>query len=317
MTRNWWIETHNAAGGHRTSSATVHLDAGTAYRIRAEYVQRGWRRRRRVGLDASCRTLLTEAVNTAKNSDLAILCLGLNSRLEGEESPIQIPGFEHGDRTAIGLPEPQEKLLEAVLDTGKPVIVVLLNGSALTVNAAKQRAAAILETWYGGQEGGAAIARTLCRREQSRWPIACHFLRVCRSIAAIDDYAMKDRTYRYFTGQALYPFGYGLSYSVFRYSHIRIEPLPDGQFEITARVKNDSRRAGDEVTQLYVTAMSDAKPELKGFIRTHIPANQSRNVRFVLKGVGLKGGMVDVGGGQPHEGQSVSLSSAQELNMRQ
>jgi beta-glucosidase len=299
-------ETRNAAGGHRTSSATVHLDAGTAYRIRAEYVQRGGGGGVELVWTPPAGTLLTEAVNTAKNSDLTILCLGLNSRLEGEESPIQIPGFEHGDRTALGLPEPQEKLLEAVLDTGKPVIVVLLNGSALTVNAAKQRAGAILETWYGGQEGGAAIARTLSGENNPAGRLPVTFYESVNQLPPFSDYAMKNRTYRYFTGQALYPFGYGLSYSVFRYSHIKMNALADGQFEITARVKNDSRRAGDEVTQLYVTAPNE-KPELKAFIRTHFAGGQSRSVRFLLNGVGLKGGMVTLGGGHPHDGQSISV----------
>jgi beta-glucosidase len=299
-------ETRNAAGGHRTSSATVHLDAGTAYRIRAEYVQRGGGGGVELVWTPPAGTLLTEAVNTTKNSDLTILCLGLNSRLEGEESPIQIPGFEHGDRTALGLPEPQEKLLEAVLDTGKPIIVVLLNGSALTVNAAKQRAGAILETWYGGQEGGAAIARTLSGENNPAGRLPVTFYESVNQLPPFSDYAMKNRTYRYFTGQALYPFGYGLSYSVFRYSHIKMNALADGQFEITARVKNDSRRAGDEVTQLYVTAPNE-KPELKAFIRTHFAGGQSRSVRFLLNGVGLKGGMVTLGGGQPHDGQSISV----------
>ncbi len=109
-------------------------------------------------------TLMDEAAAVAKNADLAIVCLGLNSRLEGEESPIDIPGFSHGDRTDIHLPQGQERLLETVLDSGKPVIVVLVNGSALAVNLAKQRAKAIIEAWYGGEAGGTAIANTLCGR---------------------------------------------------------------------------------------------------------------------------------------------------------
>ncbi len=300
-------ETRKAAGGHRTASARVHLEAGTTYHIRAEYAQRDGGGGVELIWTPPAGTLLSEAVNTVRDSDVAIVCVGLNSRLEGEESPIQIPGFSHGDRTAIGLPEPQAKLLEAVLDTGKPVIVVLLNGSALAVSAAKQRAAAILEAWYGGQEGGTAIARTLAGDNNPAGRLPVTFYESVDQLPAFDDYAMKGRTYRYFTGQPLYPFGYGLSYSTFHYSDIRSNALPNGQTEITARVKNDSRRAGDEVTQLYVAA-GGARPELKGFIRTHLAAGQSKSVRFLLPGAGLQGAMVSVGGGQPGTAGSLSLT---------
>lgn len=298
-------QTRNAAGGHRTSSVEVHLEAGTVYHLRAEYVQREGGGGVELVWAPLAGALRDEAVDTVKNSDLAIVCVGLNSRLEGEESPIQIPGFAHGDRTAIGLPESQEKLLEAVFDTGKPVVVVLLNGSALAVNTAKQRAAAILEAWYGGEEGGAAIARTLTGENNPAGRLPVTFYESVDQLPPFDDYAMKGRTYRYFTGQPLFPFGYGLSYSTFRYSNIKWNALPDGQFEITARVKNDSRRAGDEVSQLYAAA-PNSKPQLKGFIRTHFAAGQSRSVRFVLNGAGLEGGVVTVGGGQPGRGESVS-----------
>jgi beta-glucosidase len=186
-------------------------------------------------------------------------------------------------------------------------VVVLLNGSALAVNTAKQRAAAILETWYGGQEGGAAIARTLAGENNPAGRLPVTFYESVDQLPPFSDYAMKDRTYRYFTGQPLYPFGYGLSYSVFRYSNIKMNSLPDGQVEITARVKNDSRRAGDEVTQLYVTAPY-GKPELKGFIRTHFAGGQSRSVRFLLNNVRFNGAMVTVGGGHPSAAESVSAS---------
>jgi len=285
----------------------LHLEAGTTYHIRAEYAQRDGGGGVELVWTPPAGALLSEAVNTVRNSDVAIVCVGLNSRLEGEESPIQIPGFAHGDRTAIGLPEPQEKLLEAVLDTGKPVIVVLLNGSAVAVNVAKQRAAAILETWYGGQEGGAAIARTLAGDNNPAGRLPVTFYESVDQLPAFDDYAMKGRTYRYFTGQALYPFGYGLSYSTFHYSGIRSNALPNGQTEITTRVKNDSRRAGDEVAQLYVAA-GGSRPELKGFIRTHLSAGQSGSVRFLLPGAGLQGAVVSVGGGQPGTAGSLSLT---------
>jgi beta-glucosidase len=154
-------DSSRSAGGYRTVTKKIHLEAGKSYQARVEYVQHEGGSGVELVWAPPPDAALAEAVEAAKQSDLAILCIGLNSRLEGEESPIQIPGFAHGDRTNIDLPEPQESLLKAVLDTGKPVVVVLLNGSALAVNTASQRAAAILEAWYGGQEGGSAIANSL------------------------------------------------------------------------------------------------------------------------------------------------------------
>ena len=147
-------DSRRAAGGHRTLTKTVHLEAGKSYQVRAEYVQQEGGAGVELIWAPPADAALAEAIETAKQADLTILCIGLNSRLEAEESPTEIPGFAHGDRTNIDLPDPQEKLMKAVLDIGKPVIVVLLNGSALAVNTAQKSAGAILEAWYGGQEGG-------------------------------------------------------------------------------------------------------------------------------------------------------------------
>ena len=140
---------------------------------------------------------------------------------------VQIPDFSGGDRTNIDLPEPQQKLLEGVLDAGKPTIVVLVNGSALAVNTAKDRAGAILETWYGGQEGGTAIADTLAGDNNRAGRLPVTFYESVDQLPAFDDYSMKGRTYRYFTSEPLFPFGYGLSYSEFRYSDIAVRPGPE------------------------------------------------------------------------------------------
>ena len=139
----------------------IELEAGKSYQLRVEYSQTGGGGGLEVVWTPPADAALQGALELAKRSDLAILCVGLNSRLEGEESKLVIPGFEGGDRTDIRLPEPQRMLVEAVLDTGKPVIVVLVDGSALAINLAKERAQAILESWYGGQEAGTAIAKTL------------------------------------------------------------------------------------------------------------------------------------------------------------
>ena len=241
-------DSRRAAGGHRVISKNVHLEAGKAYPVRAEYVQQDGGSGVELIWAPPADAALTEAVETAKQSDVAILCLGLNSRLEAEESPTQIPGFAHGDRTSIDLPEPQEKLLNAVLDTGKPVIVVLLNGSALAVNTAQKRAAAVLESWYGGQEGGKAIANTLAGDNNPAGRLPVTFYASTDQLPPFDDYSMQGRTYRFFTGKPLYPFGYGLSYSAFEYSKLTVKNAPVGKlwvFRARAQyIRHCRRRSG-------------------------------------------------------------------------
>jgi beta-glucosidase len=238
---------------------------------------------------------LAEAVETTRQSDLAILCIGLNSRLEGEESPIQIPGFAHGDRTNIDLPEPQEKLLNAVLDTGKPVVVVLLNGSALAVTTANQRAAAILEAWYGGQEGGNAIANTLAGENNPAGRLPLTFYQSTEQLPPFSDYSMKNRTYRFFTGNPLYPFGFGLSYSTFEYSNLHLQKAPGGKLAVSVRVRNRSQIAGDEVAQLYMGS-AGAAAWLKGFQRVHFAPGQSSELHWTLAPEDIHGNIVTVGG---------------------
>jgi beta-glucosidase len=232
-----------------------------------------------------------------KQSGLAIVCIGLNSRLEGEESPIDIPGFAHGDRTDIRLPAQQEKLLEAVLDTGKPTIVILLNGSALAVNVAKQRAAAILEAWYGGEEGGHAIARTLSGKNNPAGRLPVTFYESLDQLPPFDDYSMKNRTYRYFTGTPLYPFGYGLSYSKFEYSDFAVKPGSGAKSEVSSRVKNVSARDGDEVVEFYL--QSPGARELRGFRRIHLKAEESRRIAFDIDSAELNGKAPGIRGAQP------------------
>ncbi len=229
----------------------------------------------------SAENLLHEAVDLVQRTDLAIVCIGLNSKLEGEEMPIDIPGFSHGDRTDIRLPEPQEKLLDAVLDTGKPVIVVLINGSALAVQAAKNRAAAILEAWYPGQEGGTAIARTLSGKNNPGGRLPVTFYKSVDQLPAFTDYSMKERTYRYFTGTSLYSFGYGLSYSTFSYSATSVNGRT-----ASAHVTNTSNREGDEVVQLYIKADYAPNPVLKGFERIHLRPGEARDVSFTSEDIG-------------------------------
>ncbi len=196
-----------------------------------------------------------EAIAAAKDADVVIAVLGITSELEGEEMPVSEEGFKGGDRTSIDLPKPEEDLLEAVTATGKPVVLVLANGSALAVNWAREHANAILESWYAGEEGGAAIAETLSGKNNPAGRLPVTFYTGVEQLPPFEDYAMKGRTYRYFEGKPLYPFGYGLSYTTFSYSGLT---LPKSAIKagdpLTAEVTvtNTGKREGDEVAQLYL-----------------------------------------------------------------
>ena len=162
--------------------------------------------------------LLAEATEAVRNADVAIAFVGLNPNLEGEEMRVTVPGFLGGDRTDIKLPEPQERLLEAAVATGKPVVVVLTAGSALAATFAADRAAAVLAAWYGGEEAGTAIAETLAGVNNPSGRLPVTFYKSIEQLPPFEEYSMKGRTYRYFTGDPLWSFGYGLSYSKFAYS---------------------------------------------------------------------------------------------------
>jgi beta-glucosidase len=259
-----------------------------------------------------------EAVAAARGADLVIAVVGITSQLEGEEMPVSEEGFLGGDRTSLDLPKPEQALLEAVAGAGKPLVVVLMNGSALGVNWAKDHANAILEAWYSGEEGGAAVAETLAGKNNPAGRLPVTFYTDVSQLPKFEDYTMEERTYRYFSGKPLFPFGYGLSYSSFSYSGLALptEPVKVGDpvhAEVT--VTNNSQLAGDEVVQLYLS-FPDIKgaplKALRGFRRVHLEPGASQELQFELKGRDL--GMVTdigqpiiaageykmrVGGGQP------------------
>ena len=171
---------------------------------------------------APAQAQLDEAVARAKEADVVVAFVGLSPQLEGEEMPIKIPGFTGGDRTSLDLPAPQQKLLEAVAATGKPLIVVLQSGSAVALNWANEHAAAVLEAWYPGVEGGDAIARTLAGLNNPAGRLPVTFYASLDGLPAFTDYTLKGRTYRYFQGKPLWGFGYGLSYSKFTYGPVKL-----------------------------------------------------------------------------------------------
>jgi beta-glucosidase len=233
--------------------------------------------------------LQDEAVAAAKKADVVVAFVGLTARLEGEEMRVNAKGFAGGDRTDIVLPDVQEELLEAIAKTGKPMVVVLLNGSALAVNWAQQNAKAILEAWYPGQSGGKAIAETLSGKNNPAGRLPVTFYTGIDQLPAFEDYSMANRTYRYFKGKPLFAFGDGLSYSTFAYSQVKLstEKLRAGEtLTVDADVKNNGLLAGDEVAELYLrppqTAISP-KLALAGFQRVQLNPGEAAHVTFRLE----------------------------------
>jgi beta-glucosidase len=306
---------------------TLHFDDTKPHAFRVEYTHRaklfgagitlGWK--------PPVEALRAQAVAAAKQADVVVAFVGLSPNLEGEEMPIHVKGFLGGDRTDIELPDVQTQLLEAVAGTGKPLVVVLMNGSALAVNWAQKNANAILEAWYPGEAGGQAIAETLDGTNNPAGRLPLTFYRSIDQVPAFEDYSMKGRTYRYFNGDPLYGFGYGLSYTKFDYSNLKLSStVVDAGEDLTveADVRNTGDRAGDEVAELYLTPPASAiapRQELEGFMRVHLQPGETQHVRFTLHPRALS--LVDaagkrsvqpgnysvfVGGGQPEPGTGVA-----------
>ena len=228
-----------------------------------------------------------EALRAAKNADIVIFVGGLTADLEGEEMDVDYPGFAGGDRTDLRLPASQEQLLEALQATGKPVVLVLTTGSALAVDWAQQHVPAILLAWYPGQRGGTAVADALFGRTNPAGRLPITFYKAEEKLPPFDDYRMEGRTYRYFKGEPLYPFGFGLSYTRFAYSDLQLDrnqAAAGNRIKVTLKVKNAGERAGDEVVQLYLQPLHEpharVNRELRGFRRVHLQPGEEQSVSF-------------------------------------
>jgi len=231
-----------------------------------------------------------EAVEAARASEVTIFVGGLTGDVEGEEMQASYPGFAGGDRTDIALPAPQERLLQALAATGRPVIFVQMAGSAVVSAWAAEHLPAIVVAWYPGQRGGDAIADVLFGDVNPAGRLPVTFYRGVDQLPPFEDYDMSRRTYRYFAGSPLYPFGYGLSYTRFAYSDLRMDRIsaaPTDPIEASVTVTNTGVRAGDEVVQLYERAVAPARPmpirQLRGFARIALAAGESRRVAFRLR----------------------------------
>jgi beta-glucosidase len=294
-----WKENGGSARPARKFS--IHMEKGKAQSLKLEYLrlqspeklefarrlssmmQLAWKR--------NGGETVADAVAAAKDADVVVAAVGITAELESEEMSSEglPPGFRGGDRTSLDLPKPEEDLIEAVrAATGKPLVLVLTNGSALSVNWAAKHANAILEAWYPGEEGGAAIAKTLSGANNPAGRLPVTFYRSVDDLPPFDDYAMANRTYRYYKGPVLYPFGFGLSYSTFRYSGMKLSTKEVGageQLGVDISVENASGVPGDEVAELYLDFPGQPGAPgiaLRGFQRASLAPGEKRRLHFEL-----------------------------------
>jgi beta-glucosidase len=275
----------------------VQLDAGKRYQIRLDYheflndadIQLVWS----PPVDAA--RLSREATDAARGADAVVLVLGLSPRLEGEEMKVPVEGFQGGDRVSLDIPRAQQQLLERIIALGKPTVLVLMNGSAVSVNWARDHVPAIVEAWYPGEAGGTALADVLFGDYNPAGRLPVTFYKSSDQLPPFTDYNMKGRTYRYFTGEPLFPFGFGLSYTTFAYRNLHLPTGANAGDEVKAEVEveNTGKVAGEEVVQLYVTpavlppqssTAAHAAPirSLAGFERIALRPGERKTVQFAL-----------------------------------
>jgi beta-glucosidase len=284
------VSEDKAQHGSTTTAVKLHFEDTKPHTFEVTYAHRA--RLFGAGLSlqwvAPVEPVRAQALDIIKQSDVVVAFVGLSPNLEGEEMPVHIPGFSGGDRTDIALPAAQQQLLEAAKAAGKPLVVVLMNGSALAVTWAQQNADAILEAWYPGDGGSQAIAETLAGTNNPSGRLPITFYAGLDQLPAFEDYAMANRTYRYFKGKPLYGFGYGLSYTSFAYSNVKLSTntLHAGDtLTVEADVKNTGKRAGEEVAELYLTPPhTNVSPNqaLNGFARVQLAPGQTKHITFTL-----------------------------------
>jgi len=265
----------------------IELVEGKPYKIKVEYFKTMRYSLMQLIWSIPDKDLEKRAIRAAEDADAVILVMGLSPRLEGEEMDVPVKGFKGGDRLTLDLPEVQEQLMKKIFKVGKPTVLVLLNGSPVSINWAQKNIPAIIEAWYPGQSAGNAIANVLFGDYNPSGKLPVTFYKSVDDLPAFTDYNMSNRTYRYFKGEPLYPFGFGLSYTTFQYKNIRLEKNKikvGDSVKVSIDVTNTGEMAGDEVVQLYVKAAKDQKAikTLKGFERISTKPGETKKVEFVI-----------------------------------
>ena len=280
----------NAWTRNRWGARTYRLraEAGKTYRLVLEYLQEGGKANVSLRTGNFVKTNFNDLTTRHRDADAFIFVGGISPQLEGEEMKVDFPGFRGGDRTSIHLPEAQTKMMQALHATGKPVVFVMMTGSAIATPWEAENIPAIVNAWYGGQSAGTAIADVLFGDYNPAGRLPVTFYRSNHDLAEFNDYSMDNRTYRYFRGKPLYAFGHGLSYTTFAYDQLKMPAtLKQGQKgTVSVRVTNNGKRDGEEVVQLYVSHNLDhtktAIRSLRGFKRIHLKAGESKTVWFAL-----------------------------------
>jgi beta-glucosidase len=277
--------------GTTPAFAKVTLEAGRSYSLKAEYFQAKGGAVARLEWEGpgQLERLQAEAIAAARQADVVIAALGISSSLEGEEMKTSAEGFSGGDRTELALPRVQQQLLEKLAATGKPIVLVLLSGSPLAVPWAAEKLPAIVQLWYPGEEGGTALADVLFGDVDPAGRLPLTFYRSVDQLPPFTDYAMDGRTYRFFKGEPLFPFGHGLSYTRFEYSALAVPARLDvgAKVQLSIAVRNAGSRDGDEVVQVYVSHLgaSTRVPvrSLQGMKRVHLRAGEQQTLDFTLE----------------------------------
>lgn len=285
-------------------TTSLKLEAGKSYKIVVEAIETFADAQVQLVWAAPKPDLKKKALEIARQADVVIMCMGITPRMEGEEMDVQIDGFRGGDRTRIDLPDVQQHLIKEIHALGKPVVLVLLNGSALAVNWENENIPAIVEAWYPGQAAGQAIADVLFGDYNPAGRLPVTFYKSVNDLPPFDEYKISNQTYRYYTGTPLYPFGYGLSYTTFQYADLEIDKTNPTTVTVSATIKNTGTLAGDEVVQVYLSSQSDSRKPLRALVafkRIHLKPGEVQQVTFTLDSKQIGGGQVEIsiGGGQP------------------
>jgi beta-glucosidase len=275
---------------HELAAKNIHvrLENRKSYSFKLEYFQNSRRPQLIVQWELLNIDHFKKSIELAKSSDVIIFVGGITAQLEGEEMRVDYEGFKGGDRTNLDLPKTQENLLRVLYSTGTPVILVLTSGSALAINWEKENIPAIVQLWYPGQEGGTALADVLFGDYNPAGRLPITFYKSVDQLPPFEDYTMNGRTYRYFKGEPLYSFGYGLTYTKFKYSNLNMpdEIQSNESITISVEIRNAGMTAGDEVVQLYLKNLTSAVPvplhSLQGFKRIHLTPGEKQIVQFQL-----------------------------------